>query len=68
MKTLSLLTIANENNAYIMESPDGDFAICHRHYDENGIEQVRYAPDPCDYRAEAEWRNATDKQIQEWLC
>ena len=68
MITFSLIRIADENNCYIKTDKEGNYALARREYDEEGIEQVKYAPAPCNYHSEAEWRAATAEQIQAWLC
>ena len=68
MTTLKLLKIADENDCYITSDSDGNFALIQRHYDNEGLEQVRFRPDPVHFKSEAEWRNATEEQVQEWIC
>lgn len=67
MITFSLIRIADENDCYIKTDKDGDYALARREY-ADGIEQVKYAPAPCNYHSEAEWRGASEAQIQAWLC
>lgn len=43
-----------KHNAYVKEV-DGYFAVCRRHYNDDGIEEVRHTPDPCDFHPLDEW-------------
>ena len=64
---MTIQEIANANNASII-TDNGDIAILRRHYDEDGKQEVRYAPDPCDYLPESRWEAMTPKQAAARVC
>lgn len=47
--------LCKEHNAYVKIDDDGNFAVCRRHYDDNYVPVVRYAPDPSDFHPLEEW-------------
>lgn len=44
-----LAAIAERFNAYTLTDEFGYVALVQRMHDEEGIEQVQYYPDPCDF-------------------
>jgi hypothetical protein len=63
---MKLHEIATKHDAVaIYERPlHGDgIAMLARHYDENGLKVVRFAPEACDFYPLAEWEAAEDDRI-----
>jgi hypothetical protein len=64
---MTIQEIANANNASIIDK-DGDIAILRRHYDEDGKQEVRHAPDPCDHLPQAKWEAMTAEEAARFVC
>lgn len=65
---MSIEEIAQAHNAYIKTDYAGDIAICRRHYNEENIEQARYAPNRGDFLPESQWNGGTPKEVAHWIC
>ena len=65
---MTIQEIADANDASIITDKDGDIAILRRHYDEDGKQEVRYAPDPCDHLPQAEWEAMTAEEAARRVC
>jgi len=66
--SMTIHEIAAANNASIITDKDGDIAILRRHFDDEGVQQVRYSPDPCDHLPESEWEAMTQDQASARVC
>lgn len=53
---------AAANDAEPVTDSAGHVALLCRHYDDDGAEIVRHAPDPCDHHAPAAWLTMTPEQ------
>lgn len=60
--------IAELHDAAILTDRDGDIALLARHYNDEGIQEVRYAPDPCDYLPEKRWEAMAPDQVAARIC
>lgn len=67
-ETMTVGEIAEMFDCAIIRDKDGHIAIQERIYDDEGIQQVRYRPDPCDFRAESWWEAADIIQIARAIC
>lgn len=66
---MTLHEIATKHDATAVYERHGDgIAMLARHYDENGLNVVRFAPDACDFYPLAEWEAADDSRIQAMLA
>ena len=54
----SLAKFAHENDAAVIQQGRHGIALQHRIYREDGTNEVRYAPDNCDFHQVDEWENA----------
>lgn len=65
---MTIEEIAEANDASIITDKDGDIAILRRHYDQDGKQEVRYAPDPCDHLPANRWEAMTPEQAAARVC
>ncbi len=65
---MTIQETADANDASIITDKDGHIAILRRHYDEDGKQEVRYAPDPCDHLPESRWEAMTPEQAAARVC
>lgn len=65
---MTIEEIASANDASIHTDRDGDVAILRRLYDDDGIQQVRYAPSPCDHLPLCEWEAMTADEAAARVC
>lgn len=59
--------IAKAHDAVVLVDKDGDVAIQQRRYDE-GVIQIRFRPDPCDYLPVERWNSMTEAEIAAAIC
>lgn len=65
---MNIEEIAKLHNAAIITDRDGDIALLARIYNDEGIQVVRHAPDPCDFLPEARWEAMTSEQVASRIC
>jgi len=65
---MTIQEIAQINDAAIITDKYGDIALLGYLYDEDGVRQVRYAPDPCHHYPLARWLEMTPEQAAAHVC
>ncbi len=63
--TMQIEEIAKEFNAAVIHDRNGEdlVAIQRRIYDADGLQEVRYYPDPCDFHPHESWESAAADQL-----
>lgn len=51
----------------VLQDASGALAVLQRHFDADGVEVVRYRPDPSAYHSEAAWDAASAQQVAAWI-
>lgn len=66
---MKIHNIAETHDASIHTDKEGAIALLTRQYDEDGVKQVRHAPDPCDYHPLDEWEKLeTEEAVKRWIA
>jgi len=65
---MTIQELATIHDATIITDRVGDIALLRRHYDDDGVRQLRHVPDPCDHLPESEWEAMTPEQAATRSC
>lgn len=61
-------TLATALDASVIYDSAGDIALQARVYDDDGVQQVRYRPDPCDFLPLSEWQSMAAEEAARQVC
>jgi len=65
---MTIQEIATTHDAAIITDAAGDIALLRRIRDDDGIQQVRFAPDPCDHLPQSQWEAMTPEEAARRVC